>query len=225
MSHSVKQRQIYLELYRQHQAAIASRVHSDLAQPIVAAKNFAAAIMSIKGEGEGLAEARELAEVILAMTDQAYTVAYDLMRENEADVDVDSGRPIQSAIEHYGRLLRLTKRGIELVVVDDSLSVSMDSFLQALVFDWIKTLLVYLARRENVSVINIKLTGNEIGLNIDLVTNIALSSDRLEQEIVVANMRKQLATLVGTLTINNANSQTALEIVIPFGSEMLTVIE
>ena len=217
--------EIYLELYRQQQAAIASRLHSDLAQPIVAAKNFAAAIMSIQGEGEGLKEARELAEVILEMTDQAYAVAYDLMRENEPDVDVDSCSSLQSAIERYGILLRLSKRGIKLAVVEDLSPISIGDFLQALVLDWVKTVLVYLARHEKVSVIDVKLTGSEIGLSIDIVPGIELNSERLESELVMANIRKQLETLTGTLTVDRENNQTALRIVIPPTSKMLRVIK
>lgn len=225
MSHLVKQMDIYLELYRQQQAAIAGRLHSDLAQPVVAAKNFAAAIMSIQGEGEGLAEARELAEVILEMTDQAYTVAYDLMRENEPDVDVDSCGSLQSAIERYGILLRLSKRGIELAVVEELSSMSIDNFLQALVLDWVKTLLVYLARHEDVSAISVKLTGSEVGLMIDVVPDIELNSDRLEAEIVLANIRKQLEILDGTLSVSNASGQTVLRVVMPSTCRMLTVIK
>jgi len=75
MSHSDNMSQKFLDLYQLRQASIASTLHSNLAQPIVAAKNFAAAITTIQGDDEKLQEARELASVILEMTDQAYTAA------------------------------------------------------------------------------------------------------------------------------------------------------
>jgi len=55
--------------------------------------------------------------VILEMTDQAYTAAYDLMRENDIEAIAGGGLSMQSAIESCGSLLRLNKRGIQLMVV------------------------------------------------------------------------------------------------------------
>jgi hypothetical protein len=225
MSHSVKHKQIYLDLYQQQQDGVASRLHSNLAQPIVAAKNFAAAIMSIKGEDPNLQEARELAGVIFEMTDQAYTVAYDLMREAEQDVEVDSCCSMQSAIERYGISLRLSNRGVNLVVVEDLSLILMDSFLRSIVLNWIKTLLIYLLRNTNVSNVDVKLQGSDAGLSLDIVANIDLKSEHIETAVALTCIRNQLKTLTGTLCVDSVANQTSLRMVVPPTCETLMVIK
>ena len=176
--------------------------------------------MSIQGAGANIHEARELASVILEMTDQAYTVAYDLMRETEPEVG--PANSMEASIEGYGALLRLNRRGVELDVFEDISSISIDSFVQVIVLDWIKALLVYLARQTKISAIQVTLKGGNAGLGLEIASNLELEIESLESEIVLANIRKQLETLDGSLTVGYANNQTCFKIVVPLASELLT---
>ncbi len=232
MSHSVDRNQQhlqkYLDLYQLRQSAVASTLHSNLAQPIVAAKSFAAAIISLQGDDVNLKEAQELAGTIFEMTDQAYTVAYDLMREIEFDVAANSGESMQSVIERFGMLLRLNERGIKLLVFEDVSSVSVDSFVQVVMLDWVKALLIYLSRHTKASDVVVRSVGNELGLKLEVTANVTLNSEQLETELVFVNICKQLEVLNGSLQINSHskqknNQQSCVSIVIPPDCGMLTL--
>lgn len=227
MSHSVDRSQQhlykYVELYQLRQSAIASTLHSNFAQPVVAAKNFAAAIINLKGGDSNLKEAQELASLILEMTDQAYTVAYDLMRENEANIAANSDESMKSIIEQFGALLRLNDRGIKLLVFEDMSSVSVDRFVQIIIIDWIKALLIYLTRHTKINDIVIKSTGNNLGLSFEITSNVAITAQLLESELVFIHIRKQLQILTGSLRINGDDKQSCLSIVIPFDCGMVAL--
>lgn len=224
MSHSDSWKQKYLDLYQLRQGSIASTLHSSLAQPIVAAKNFAAIIADLQGDDPNLQEARKLAGVILEMTNQAYTATYDLMRETDADVAIDSYDSMRLAIEGYGELLRLNKRGIKLDVYENLASVSIDRFVQVIVLDWVKAFLIYLARQTEVSVVDVKLVSNDVGLSLNVMPNVALSAEQLGAEIALVNIHKQLQVLAGALLVDESNNKTCVKITIPY-SDVLTVIK
>lgn len=225
MSRSDNVNQKHVDLYKLRQSAIASSLHSNLAQPIVAAKNFAAAIMSIPGDDENVHEARALAEMILEMTDQAYTVAYDLMRENDSDLFTASSESIQLNIERFAEVLRWPSRDIALHVSENMHSLSMENFLRTVVLDWVKSLFIYLTRHTTVSLVDVTITGNDLGFKLEITSNAVLSKNQLDDEAVILNIRKQIHVFDGTLMLENTENHTFFKILIPPIFQMLTVIK
>ena len=230
MSHSADQKQQnlqkYIDLYRLQQSSVASVLHSNLAQPVIAAKSFAAAISSIKSEDTNLKEAQKLASFILELTDQAYTVVYDLMRQNEvsiSDFSHDSHKSMQSTIEQFGLLLRFDDLGIKLQIFENVSLISVDRFVQIVMTDWIKAILIFLSRQSGVSNITVRLIGNEHGLNLEVTANIIIDADQLETELVFVNICKQLDILSGSFSIRSSDKQCCMSLVIPFDCEMVSL--
>ena len=231
MSHSAdlaQQQNIqkYIDLHRLQKSSVASAVHSNFAQPVVAAKNFAAAIASLNSDDANFKEAQELAGFILELTDQAYTVAYDLMRQNETSINDDSSdshKSMQSAIEHFGVLLRFNDLGIKLQITENISSITVDRFVQIVILDWIKAILIYLSRQTDVNKIVIKSIGNDLGLNLEIASNIVVDADQLETELVFINICKQIDILSGNFSIKNNTKQCYMSIVIPFDGGMVSL--
>ena len=220
MSHSAdrmqNKMQKYIDLYRLQQSSIASALHSNFAQPVVAAKNFAAAIKSLNGEDAKLKEAQELAAYILELTDQAYVAAYDMMRQNDTSIPIDLDEPIRPMIEKFGIFLRLNDLGINLNVIENISSISIDRFIKILLLDWIKGVLIYLSRHHDVNNIDIqlKVTDQELKLNID--SNIVVEAEQLKAEFVFITILRQLELLSGHFSIKDDTEQCCMRIVIPY---------
>lgn len=226
MSHSADRTdnnmQKYIDLYRLQQSSVASALHSNFAQPVVAAKNFAAAINSLNGEDAKLKEAQELAGYILELTDQAYVAAYDMMRQNDTSIPVDLDEPIRPIIEKFGTFLRLGDLGINLNVTENVSSISIDRFMKILILDWIKGVLIYLSRQRDVNNIDIqlKVTDQELNLNID--SNIVVDAEQLKTESVFITIHRQLELLLGHFSIKDNTEQCCMRIVIPYGCAIET---
>ena len=219
MSHSADQMQNkmqkYIDLYRLQQSSVASALHSNLAQPVVAAKNFAEAIKSLKGEDAKLKEAQELAGYILELTDQAYVAAYDMMRQNDTSISIDPDEPIRPVIEKFGTFLRLGDLGINLNVTENVSSISIDRFMKILILDWIKGILIYLSRHCDMNNIDIQLKATDQDLHLNIDSNIVVDAEQLKTEFVFITIHKQLEILSGYFSIKNSTEQCCMCIVIP----------
>ena len=99
----------------------------------------------------------------------------------------------------------------------------MDRFVQIVILDWIKAILIYLSRQTDVNKIVIKSIGNDLGLNLEIASNIVVDADQLETELVFINICKQIDILSGNFSIKNNTKQCYMSIVIPFDGGMVSL--
>jgi len=199
----------YIALDIAKKQTIASRLHSHFGQSLVAAKSFADAIIRLDGQDQKLLEAKEMATVILQMTSDVYSVTYDLMLENDVD---NFGEPfeIESAIRYFSEKLRLKKRGVafELQIKDFASGDSVSDgqiYSQRVLFDCIKTLMVYIARYAKANFLQLEIKNVDSELFADFVFDTELAADKLNEEIALIGIKNQLKVLDGDFHINAKN--------------------
>jgi len=211
----------YVELDLVKRKNIAARLHSHFGQPLVASKSFANAIISLQGQNDKLPEAKEMANIILQMTDEVYSLAYDLMLESDVDI-VDEIFNLESAIKYFADKIRLSKRGIKFELDIHSLlselldkSKLFDEGLQRVLFDNLRSLMVYIARyaETNILRINIKEIGNTILTELFIKTEITL--DKLNQELVITGVKNHIEVVNGRFSISKVKDRTRFCIELP----------
>jgi len=189
---------------------IASRLHSHFGQPLVAAKSFANAITRLDGDDKKLLEAKEMASLILQMTEEVYAVTYDLMMENDPDegFDDECRLDLERALNYFSKKIRLEKRGIQFETQIDSASINrLDEYLERVLFDCLRALILYIARYAKTSYLRIEIEKLDSKIVTCLSFESGLTVDKLNREIVIDGVKQQLLLLNGNIEIISRDTQ------------------
>ena len=211
----------YVELDLVKRKNIAARLHSHFGQPLVASKSFANAIIGLQGQNDKLVEAKEMANIILQMTEEVYSLAYDLMLESDVDI-VDETFNLESAIKYFADKIRLSKRGVKFELdICSSLRNLLNSNkllgegLQRILFDNLRSLMVYIARYAATNNLRIKIKENSGSILTELYIKTEIALDKLNQELVITGVKNHVDVVNGRFGISKVKGSTRFSIELP----------